>query len=119
MKILTPDILIDEPVKRVINFNTLHIVNYCDSDFDLSATVNTSETITYSSSNTNVATIVNGKVHLTGCGTTAITATVGTYPNEMTAIQALIVNKASWTKPDSQTIHDYSKYAEKLRTQQP
>lgn len=47
----------------------------CDSDFDPMATATIP--IIYTSSNLAVATIVNGKVHLVGAGTTVISATNG------------------------------------------
>ena len=44
-------------------------------DFNGGATsLNTSQPIIYSSSNTAVATIVNGNIHITGAGTADITA---------------------------------------------
>ncbi|HEY8783663.1 MAG TPA: gliding motility-associated C-terminal domain-containing protein [Mucilaginibacter sp.] len=60
----------------------------CDADFDPGATAN--GPITYTSSNTTVAAIVSGKVHITGSGTSVITASDGTS----TATQTLTVNAA-------------------------
>lgn len=45
-----------------------------DSDVAPSATATSGLRITYASSNRNVATIVNGKIHITGVGTTTLTA---------------------------------------------
>lgn len=45
-----------------------------DIDFDPAATINSGLTINYSSSNTDVATIVNGFIHIVGVGSTTITA---------------------------------------------
>lgn len=46
-----------------------------ESDFDLNATATSGLEIVYTSSNTEVATIINNKIHITGVGTTMITAT--------------------------------------------
>ena len=45
-----------------------------DADFDAAATASSGLTVTYSSSNPNVATIVDGKVHILAAGTSTITA---------------------------------------------
>lgn len=45
-----------------------------DADFEPGATVNSGLPITYISSNLNVATIVNNKIHIIGAGTSTITA---------------------------------------------
>ncbi len=57
-----------------ITFNTLNPKTIGDMDFDAGATSSAGLAITYASSNTAVATIVNGKVHLVGAGTSVITA---------------------------------------------
>ena len=59
-----------------ISFAALPVKLICDADFDAGATGG-SATITYSSSNLSVASIVNGKVHLTGPGVTIIIASDG------------------------------------------
>ncbi len=46
-----------------------------DADFDPAAVASSGLPVTYTSSNQNVATVVNGKVHLVSGGTTVITAT--------------------------------------------
>jgi hypothetical protein len=56
-------------------FNDLPVKNYGDADFTGGATsLNTTQPILYSSSNTAVATIVAGAIHITGAGITNITA---------------------------------------------
>lgn len=81
-------------------FNALSAKTYGDADFNGGATsLNTTQPIVYSSSNTSVATIVNGNIHITGAGTTDITATQATdgfYP-PASVTRALIVNKAPLT----------------------
>lgn len=62
--------------------------NACDADFDPGATGNSA--FTYTSSNTAVATIVGGKVHIVGAGTSAIKATA----SSVSATQTLTVNAA-------------------------
>jgi hypothetical protein len=88
------------PVTRTITFAPLPVKTYGNGDFDPGATSNTNETPVYSSSNTAVATIVNGQVHITGAGMSTITAGYpggGSYTGATTASQALTVNKAPLT----------------------
>ncbi len=71
---------------------------YGDADFDAGATINSSLAITYTSSNPSVATIVNGKIHITGAGTTTITASQNGNPPYTAATpvsRELVVNKAN------------------------
>jgi gliding motility-associated-like protein len=56
-------------------FNPIAPKTICDADFDPGATG--TGTITYTSDNAAVATIVNGKIHITGVGTANITASNG------------------------------------------
>ena len=88
-------------------FNPLPAKTYGDADFDGGATsLNTTQTIMYSSSNTSVVTIVNGKIHITSAGTTNITASQasdGFYP-AASVTQSLTVTKASLLiKADNKT----------------
>ncbi len=57
-----------------ITFPVLASKTYGDPDFDLAATASSGLTVSFISSNTDVATIVNGKAHIVGAGTTTITA---------------------------------------------
>ncbi|MBQ4819022.1 ELWxxDGT repeat protein [Aquimarina sp. MMG016] len=57
-----------------ITFDPLANVTYGDPTFDLNATASSGLTITYSSSDTNVATISGNTVTIIGVGTTTITA---------------------------------------------
>ncbi|WP_299440155.1 ELWxxDGT repeat protein [uncultured Aquimarina sp.] len=57
-----------------ITFNALTDVIYGDADFNLNATTSSGLTITYSSSDTNVATVSGNIVTIIGVGTTSITA---------------------------------------------
>ena len=81
-------------------FNPLPTKTYGDADFSPGViSSNTTQPINYSSSNTSVATIVGGNIHIVGTGTTSITATQasdGFYPAANVS-QTLTVNKASLT----------------------
>jgi gliding motility-associated-like protein len=73
---------------------------YGDADFDAGATANSALPINYSSSNTQVATIVNGKIHITGAGTTTITASINgnvSFTQVQDVSRSLRVNKAPQT----------------------
>ncbi|HTN19723.1 MAG TPA: LamG-like jellyroll fold domain-containing protein [Pelobium sp.] len=60
--------------EQFISFAAIADITTRDADFDPAAVASSSLAVTYTSSNENVATIVNGKVHLVGGGTTVITA---------------------------------------------
>ena len=60
-----------------ITFNAIPAKTVCDADFDPGATSTLGSAITYTSSNTAVATITGGKVHILGAGSTLITASNG------------------------------------------
>lgn len=81
-------------------FNALPVKTYGDADFNPGAiSLNTTQPIIYTSSNTAVATIVGGNIHIVGAGTSTITATQasdGFYP-AASASQLLTVNKANLT----------------------
>ena len=84
-----------------ITFNTLPLKTYGNADFTLTATSTANVTpIIYTSSNTNVATIIGNTVRITGAGTTDITAsqagTVGYFP-AVNVTRTLTVNKANLT----------------------
>ena len=75
---------------QTITFAPISDKTACDIDFDPGAT--SSSPITYTSSDPAVATIVSGKVHIVGAGTTTITADDGTskYPQTLTVTAALV-----------------------------
>lgn len=81
-------------------FNALPAKTYGDPDFNAGViSLNTTNPITYTSSNTSVATIVGNNIHIVGIGTTNITATQasdGFYP-AANVTQSLTVNKATLT----------------------
>jgi len=65
---------IGEVAEQTITFNALPTKVFGDIDFSPGATVNSSLTVSYSSSNPTVASIVDGKIHIVGVGTSTITA---------------------------------------------
>ena len=85
---------------RTLTFNMLPVETYGSPDFDPGAVASDGETVLYTSSNPAAATIVNGKIHITGAGSTLITATLAANPNYTTtptASQSLVINKANQT----------------------
>jgi hypothetical protein len=60
--------------EQTITFNPIPNTGIINADFDAGATTSSGLSITYTSSNPSVATIVNGKIHLVGVGATIITA---------------------------------------------
>lgn len=88
-------------------FNPIPAKTYGNADFSAGViSSNTTSTITYSSSNTAVATIVGSNIHIAGVGTTIITAqqaSDGFFPAANIS-QSLIVTKAPLTiKADRKT----------------
>jgi hypothetical protein len=82
-------------------FNTLPPKTYGDPDFNTGVvSLNTTQPVTYTSSNTGVATVLPGNiVHITGAGTTDITASQasdGFYP-AASITRTLTVSKAALT----------------------
>jgi gliding motility-associated-like protein len=66
-------------IPPIFNFNPIPTKTLCTADFDPGASTNQG-TITYTSSNTSVATIVNGKIHILTQGNSTITANNGINP---------------------------------------
>ena len=85
---------------QTLTFNGLPVKTYGDADFNANAISGSGLPITYTSSNGNVATIVNGNIHITGAGTATITASQpgnNNYNAGASISQQLIVNKAAQT----------------------
>ncbi|MFA5203470.1 MAG: MBG domain-containing protein [Lentisphaeria bacterium] len=61
-------------LNQTILFPALPAKTYGDADFAPGATASSGLAVTYTSSNAAVATIVDGKIHIVGAGTTSITA---------------------------------------------
>ncbi|MES2650915.1 MAG: T9SS type A sorting domain-containing protein [Bacteroidota bacterium] len=88
--------LIVSSLAQTINFPVLPNAQLGDADFDPGATVNSGLPITFTSSNTAVATIVAGKIHVVGTGTTSITASQagdGMYAAAQSIVRQLTVTK--------------------------
>ena len=86
---------------QTITFDTLPTKDLLVADLDPGATASPSGlSVSYASSNTGVATIVSGKIHITGLGTTEITATQpgnGNFNAAVPVVQTLTVTKAAQT----------------------
>lgn len=86
-----------------ISFTSLDPKTIDSSDFDAGATSSSGLAINYTSSNENVATIVNGLIHIVGAGATDITASQAgneNYNAATSVIQSLIVNKLFYKDGD-------------------
>lgn len=85
---------------QTITFNALATKNAGDADFTLNASTTSGLPITYTSSNTAVATVSGNTVTIVGGGTTTITASQagnGTYNPAVAVDQTLTVNKLDQT----------------------
>ncbi|HEX3009078.1 MAG TPA: MBG domain-containing protein, partial [Bacteroidales bacterium] len=83
---------------QVINFDPLPAVTYGSADFEITASASSGLNVVFASSNSTVATVVNGVVHIVNAGSTYIIATQSGNEkyNEATAVsQLLVVNKQS------------------------
>lgn len=83
-------------ISQSITFGAIPTKVYGDVDFDPLATASSGLTVIYSTSNSNVATIVRGKIHIVGAGICTIYAYQsgdGKYDVAPQASQRLIVNK--------------------------
>ena len=79
---------------QTVNFAAIGTKLLGDADFNPAATASSGLAVSYASSNTSVATIVNGKVHLVGTGTATITASQAgdnTYAAATSQTQVLTV----------------------------
>ena len=77
-----------------ITFPAIFTKTYGAADFDPGATASSCLAVTYASSNPAVATIVSGKIHIVGAGTSTITAS---QSGAASLEQTLTVNKAVLT----------------------
>jgi hypothetical protein len=81
---------------QTINFNALPLKMVGDADFSAGATASSGLTVSYTSSNSDVATIVNGNIHIVGGGISTITASQAGDANYNVATpvtQDITVNK--------------------------
>ncbi len=110
---ITDDITFNFQVQKAnqtISFGALPIKIYGDVDFTPEATATSGLTVTYSSSNTAVATIVSGQIHIVSAGSCTIYADQAgneTYDSAPQESQLLTVNKAvsviTWGNPSDIT----------------
>ena len=94
---VTQNLIVDK-VDQTLTFNALSSKTFGDSDFQLTATSDSNLAVSYTSSNTNVATISGNTVTIIGAGTTTITANqVGNsnYNPATDVTQNLSINKAT------------------------
>lgn len=85
---------------QTINFPTLPVKTFGDADFNPGATSSSGLAVTYTSSNTAAATIVNNNIRIVGAGTSVITASQSGSANYYAASvvsQTLTVNKQNQT----------------------
>ncbi|MFK8061354.1 MAG: T9SS type A sorting domain-containing protein, partial [Polaribacter sp.] len=85
---------------QTITFNTVPAKNFRDSDFQLTASASSNLAVSYTSSNTNVATISGNTVTIIGSGTTTITASQlgdANYNAAADVTQNLTINKINQT----------------------
>lgn len=85
---------------QTIVFNALAEKTTTDADFAPGATASSGLTVSYTSSNQSVATILNGNIHIVGAGTTTITASQagnGNYNAASDVPQTLLVSVPATT----------------------
>lgn len=85
---------------QTISFDYLDPKTYGDADFDPGATASSSLPVSYQSSDLNIATISNGKIHITGIGNTSITASQSgdsAFKAAANVVVPLMVNKKTLT----------------------
>ena len=89
--------LIINKAKQTIKFPALTPEIYGEADINPGAVSNSGLPVTYTSSDTNVVVILNGKIHIINAGNVSITATAAGSINydTATAVQPLVVNKAT------------------------
>ncbi|MEI8053479.1 MAG: T9SS type A sorting domain-containing protein, partial [Bacteroidota bacterium] len=94
-------------ISQTISFAALPAKTFGDADFAPGATATSGLAISYSSSNTSVATIVNNNIHIVGTGTAVIMASQSgntTYYAANSVNQTLTVTKTYTYVPTSTTI---------------
>ncbi|MBV7529898.1 MBG domain-containing protein [Chitinophaga sp. sic0106] len=92
----TNGLLIHIAIPQTITFPTLAAATYGDADFTLTATASSGMPVSYNSSNSNIATIVNGKIHVLHAGTVDITAS---QPGDVDYLAATAVTQRLTVKP--------------------
>jgi hypothetical protein len=88
------------PANQTITFSSLPVKTFGDADFAPGATASSGLAVSYTSSNTSVATIVGSNIHIVGAGSATITASQAGNTNYNAAADVqhtLTVNKANQT----------------------
>lgn len=91
-----PSVVFELQSLQSITFPALPSKAFGNADFSAGATASSGLAVTYASSDTNVATIVDGNIHIVGAGTATITASQagdGTYAAAVDVAQVLTVLK--------------------------
>ncbi|NOU19195.1 MAG: M6 family metalloprotease domain-containing protein [Bacteroidales bacterium] len=107
------------PSLQTITFNALPAKVYGDADFDAGATTTSPLTVTYTSSNTAVATVTGSTIHIVGAGSTTIKASQAgdaNYAPANSVSQTLTVSKATATINISNTTQTYDGLAKPVTT---
>lgn len=89
--------------EQTISFASIGAKSISDADFDAGATASSGLAVSYTSSNENVATIVNGQIHIVSAGTSEITASQtgnDTYNAATSITQSLMVTKVFYVDGD-------------------
>ena len=92
--------LVVNQLAQTITFGQLDEVTYGDSDFELTATASSGLDITYTSSDSDVATVSGNMVSIIGAGEVEITASQAgddTYSEATDVTQSLTINKKAQT----------------------
>lgn len=100
-----------KPTQNILNFSSLPIKTYGNPAFSLSASSTSGLIVSYTSSNTTVATIVGNTVTIVGAGSATITASQAGNSNVCPAdnlSQILQVNKATLTATVASTSRIYA-----------
>jgi len=119
--ILSPEYLRDETLrfnnfsifeyqKQTITFDPLPFKKISDPDFSPGATASSGLAVSYTSSNPNVATIVDNKIHMVSLGTTVITATQAgndVYSAASPVQQTLVVSNLNYTLNCTEDAYTY------------
>ena len=94
-------------ISQTINFPAIPLKVFGNADFAPGATVSSGLTVSYTSSNTSVATIVSGNIHIVAAGTSIITASQSgntTYNAASSVNQTLTVSPSLNYSPTAITI---------------
>jgi hypothetical protein len=90
--------------EQLITFNAFEEKKISDSDFNAAATTSSGLPVAYTSSNENVAVIAEGMIHITGAGTTNITAVQpgdARFAGAAPVVQKLTVTKLYYVDGDN------------------